>query len=240
MPKNERVKETSKAAAPVRKRVARKAAATSIDRKHSRPRRQEVIDVAASIFRRKGFAATTTQDLGDALGILKGSIYYYIDSKDDLLFAIIQEQHEQIYESLAVARADEGPMADRLARLVRRNVELNIANQDKAAVFYTEFHFLSPERQKAVIGLRDDYEHFVRELLAEGQKTGDICADLDVRVATSAMLTMLNSLFRWYRPRGGASEAVVVSNITSMAVNSVQCGRLCSHAKGRRRTTAAR
>ncbi len=60
----------------------------------SQRRRQELIDAAAKIFQDKGYEAASIQDVADALGILKGSVYYYIDSKEDLLFAAIQEVHE--------------------------------------------------------------------------------------------------------------------------------------------------
>jgi TetR/AcrR family transcriptional regulator, cholesterol catabolism regulator len=206
-------------------RASTKAAIDHAGRKQSRPRRQEVVDAAAAIFRRKGYVATTTQDIGDALGILKGSIYYYIDTKDDLLFAVISEAHSRIEESLALARADEGPVLDRLRLFVRRNVETAIADQDKAAVFNTEFRFLGEERQASVIALRDRYEEFLRRLLREGQSEGVVCPDLDVRVASSGMLSMVTSVASWYRPRGRDAEHLVVLNLVEMATSSVQCGR---------------
>src|ERR1700761_228 len=57
-------------------------------------RQREIIDAAAKIFHRKGYSETTVQDIADAVGILKGSLYYYIDSKEDLLFQMLLEVHE--------------------------------------------------------------------------------------------------------------------------------------------------
>jgi TetR/AcrR family transcriptional regulator, cholesterol catabolism regulator len=212
----------------VRQRVPRDASRAQSDhaqRKQTRPRRQEVIDVAAKIFREKGFTATTTQDLGDALGILKGSIYYYIDTKDDLLYAIIEEAHDRGRQALEVAQADEGPVLDRLRRMIQHNISSAIAHQDKTAVFNTEFRFLSEARQRRVIALRDQYEYFLRDLLAQGQREGVVCPDLDVRIASNGMLSMVSAVASWYRPRGRSAEHAVVTNITEMAVSSVQCGQ---------------
>jgi AcrR family transcriptional regulator len=207
------------------------------DRKQSRPRRQELLDVAAAIFRRKGYVATTTQDIADALGILKGSIYYYIDAKEDLLFAVMAEAHERVEESLALAASDEGTVIDRLRSLVRRNIETSIADQDKAAVFNTEFRFLSKERQRVVIALRDEYEFFIRRLLREGQEEGVVCPELDLSVASAGMLSMVTSVSNWYRARGPENEKLVVSNLVEMAASSVQCGH--DHKHGRRPPRAA-
>jgi AcrR family transcriptional regulator len=185
--------------------------------------------VAAKIFRQKGFTATTTQDLGDALGILKGSIYYYIDTKDDLLYAIIEEAHDRGRLGLEAAQADEGPVLDRLRRMIQRNVISAIAHPDETAVFSTEFRFLSKARQRRVIALRDQYEGFVRELLEQGQREGVVCPDLDVRIASNVMLSMVSAVASWYRPRGRSAEQAVVANITEMAVGSVQCGQDHAH-----------
>jgi len=197
--------------------------------KQSRPRSEEVIDVAAELFRRKGFLGTSTQDLADALGMLKGSLYYYIDSKDDLLFAVMQSSHDHIQQRLAEAKNETGPVVDRLHRFIVRNLESNIADPDKSAVFSTEFRYLSRERQSAVLALRDQYEHFVRSLLEEGQASGAVCASLDPRVATAGVLSMVNAVVNWYRPSGRTPRGTVISNLAEMAVRSVQCGRDCTH-----------
>jgi TetR/AcrR family transcriptional regulator, cholesterol catabolism regulator len=216
----------------VRQRAPRDAARSQSERaqrKQTRPRRQEIVDVAAEIFREKGFTATTTQDLGDALGILKGSIYYYIDTKDDLLYAIIEEAHDRGRQGLELAQADRGPVLDRLRRMIERNISSAIAHQDKTAVFNTEFRFLSKARQRSVIALRDQYENFLRVLLEQGQREGVVCPDLDVRIASAGMLSMVSAVASWYRPRGRSGEHTVIANITEMAVSSVQCGQDHDH-----------
>jgi hypothetical protein len=124
---------------------------------------------------------------------------------------------------------DEGRVLDRLARMVERLIDQNFADLDKAAVFNSEFRSLRPDRRKQVLAIRDAYEHFVRDLLSDGQRDGDVCADLDVRVASAGMLSMINSLYLWYRPRGKATKVTVKADLTAMAVNSVVCGPLCAH-----------
>jgi AcrR family transcriptional regulator len=64
------------------------------DATRAKLRRREIIEAAAEIFHRKGYSETSVQDIAEAVGILKGSLYYYIDSKEDLLFQMLLEVHE--------------------------------------------------------------------------------------------------------------------------------------------------
>ena len=65
----------------------------------------EILDAAADLFFHKGFGATTTQDVADAVGLLKGSLYHHIGSKEDLLVGIIDDVHAAAMERLAAAEA---------------------------------------------------------------------------------------------------------------------------------------
>src|SRR5579883_2556775 len=80
----------------------------------------EVIDAASEVFREKGYLAATLQDIAGRLGMLKGSLYYYIDSKEDLLYEILRRAHlqglEYIQQGTATGATD--PLA-RITTLIR-------------------------------------------------------------------------------------------------------------------------
>ena len=63
-------------------------------------RDREVIDAAAKVFYRRGYADASVQDIADELGILKGSLYHYIDTKEDLLFRLLSETHDDVHAIL--------------------------------------------------------------------------------------------------------------------------------------------
>src|SRR5690242_21930048 len=71
-----------------------------------RRRQQEIVEAAARVFHEKGYESTSIQDIADAVGILKGSLYYYITSKEDLLFEIIRGVHEEALKNLEL-RSEE-------------------------------------------------------------------------------------------------------------------------------------
>src|SRR5438046_10497950 len=80
----------------------------------------EVLSVAADVFGEKGYRAATLRDIASRLGMLKGSRYYYIDSKEDLLFEILRRPHLQVVECVAETPAMRATSrAARLACLIR-------------------------------------------------------------------------------------------------------------------------
>lgn len=166
-------------------------------------RRKEILTAAARIFHEKGYQATSIQDIAEAVGILKGSLYYYISSKEDLLFEVITEVHEQALRNLEQVERLEGDALAKLRLLIEAHVLNNVENLSETAVFYHDFRSLGEERRRKVIEERDVYEGFLRGLLRDGQRRGIIRDDLDPKMLAIGILGMINWLYHWYQPDGG-------------------------------------
>lgn len=189
-----------------------------------RPREAEIIDAAAEVFHEKGYAAATIQDVADAVGILKGSLYYYIDSKEDLLFEIVRDAHHFAMRNLADAQQVGGDAITRLRALIQIHILSNIANRVKIGVFFHDFRSLSPERRRQVIADRDIYESYVRRLIEEGQKEGTIAADIDAKMAVMALLGMMNWIYQWYRPdaEGGMGPQELAETFAAFVLDGLE------------------
>ena len=78
---------------------------------------EEIVDASAQVF----------HEVASRVGILKGSLYYYIESKQDLLLAVIKREHERgltTIEEDAAARA--APPPERLAAFIRRWMRITL------------------------------------------------------------------------------------------------------------------
>src|SRR4051812_4368664 len=96
-------------------------------------RDEEVLDAAARVFARRGYADASVQDVADELGILKGSLYHYIRAKEDLLFWLLEAVHGDVQQILAEVAAEEGlAPPDRIALYVQRQVQYNLDNLERA------------------------------------------------------------------------------------------------------------
>src|SRR5215204_3461616 len=97
-----------------------------------RRREREIYEAAIATFHRRGYADTSVEEIAEAVGILKGSLYHYIDSKEDLLFGILREVHVETDQLLAAARqrSDLTPL-EQLLEYVRAQVTYNAENVEK-------------------------------------------------------------------------------------------------------------
>ncbi len=186
-------------------------------------RREEIFSAAARIFNEMGYAATSIQDVADAVGILKGSLYYYIDSKEDLLFQVIEDVHQGALERLEEWRAIEGSALVKLRAFIEGHVENNARNLEKIGVFFHDFRSLSPKRREQIVAERDLYDEFVRQLVREGQEEGVICADVDPKLTAMAILGMMNWLYQWYRADGTNEPTDIAREFANLVLAGVAC-----------------
>lgn len=168
-----------------------------------RPTATRLLQVAADLFAERGYAKTSMQDVADAVGILKGSLYYYIDSKEDLLFRILDDTRIDTIEFVEEisARTDLPPL-ERLRAYVERHIEYNATNVTKITVYYHELASLSPARRRQVDSQNKRYEKFVEQLIDETKEAGDVDPGLDTKLLTKGVFATINHLYRWYRPDG--------------------------------------
>jgi AcrR family transcriptional regulator len=172
----------------------------------ARRRDAEVLAVAAQIFTERGYASATVQDVADALGMLKGSLYYYIDSKEDLLYGLMTDIHERVDLLLPEVREAPGlSAAERLELYVRRIVEFNARNLARISVYYHDIDQLSMSRRKEILARRRVHEDYVTDLIREAQADGDVAADLDPKLLNNSVFATIIWMYRWYKPGGGVS-----------------------------------
>jgi AcrR family transcriptional regulator len=184
-------------------------------------RRADIIRAAAETFYRKGYDATTTQDIAEAVGMLKGSLYYYIKAKEDMLYEIIDGVHKRLARNLDVVREMDGDPLTRMWTLVHHNVIGNAENLINSAVFFRDFSSLATRRRKHIIALRDRGDSMMRELIQEALDAGLARPDVDAKLAATAINTMCNSLYQWYKADGALTPEAVARNYADLAVASV-------------------
>ena len=184
-------------------------------------RRDELVVAAAEIFHRKGYDATSMQEIAEAVGMLKGSLYYYIDTKEDLLFAVIEKAHRLGSDGLALSAAEGGDALTQLRRTVIIHMRNNLEHLEEIGVFFQDFRSLSPERRGTIVAERDSYERFFRGLIEQGQQEGTIDPKVDPKLATKALLGMINWVYQWYRPDGPRPSEEIAEAFAEIALAGI-------------------
>ncbi|MGO9957227.1 MAG: TetR/AcrR family transcriptional regulator [Solirubrobacteraceae bacterium] len=177
----------------------------------------EVTGAAIEIFWQKGYQAASIQDVADRVGVLKGSLYYYIDSKEDLLWRIIEDVHEEWTKILDQAGAlDAGPV-ERIHAFIRLHVVWYLTKVKEIGVFFREWQHLTGDRLKTMRTRRRRYEQVVRDLLTAAQAEGEMSGDLDVTYATRYVLAAVNAVPDWYRA-SSSEPARIAESYADMTV----------------------
>ncbi len=164
-------------------------------------RRKELLVAAARLFSRKGYHATSMQDIADELNILRGSLYHYIESKEGLLYELMELGVRTLLEQVRPIVESDLPPDEKLARLVRQHTVTIAQHPDFMAVFLHELKALSPPRRERILAYRREYENLVRQVIAEGVTQG-LFRPLNERMVTFALLGMVNWVYQWYSPDG--------------------------------------
>jgi TetR/AcrR family transcriptional regulator, cholesterol catabolism regulator len=170
-------------------------------RRKVRRRDSEVLKAATGVFYRCGYPDATVQDVADALGMLKGSLYYYIRSKEELLYRLAVEVHDDVDALLAETTSLTDLSAlGRVQEFVRRQVSYNVRNLEAISVYYHDVDHLSPEPRKEIIARRRRHEAVICGLIEEAQRDGDVDPDRSAYVLGQCVFATVIWIYRWYRP----------------------------------------
>ena len=172
---------------------------------------KRLLDLAARLFWENGYAATTTRELAEALGVQKASLYYHIGSKEDLLYQICIESLDNIHEAVSQAVSDVRDPLRRVQVMIRAHVFSMLEDREKHATMLTELKALSPERRAEVVARRDQYESLVRGILTDAQDAAVLTSEIPAKELELGLLNLLNWTIFWYQPDGDLSPDDVTS-----------------------------
>lgn len=207
--------------------------------KRGRPRRgpdperfREIVDAAAQVFLEKGYSATSIQDISDRVGILKGSLYHYVRSKEDFLYRIIKDVYDEaIADVRTVTERDEEPLA-KLAAFIRAHVRFASSHLTAYTIQLREFEQLSPDRREEIRMGGETYVEALQTILEDGQASGLVDGALQTRLASIIITGELNSMTRWYSPKGSLKPDQLADVYVGMVLCSVASEKAVKQAGG--------
>jgi TetR/AcrR family transcriptional regulator, cholesterol catabolism regulator len=183
--------------------------------------KSRLIAAAIRVFHDKGYEQSSVQDVADAAGIVKGTLYYHVRSKEELLFEIMQQVLQSLVPQLEELARSPDLAIDKLRRFVEVYVAHIISNRQIMLIFFRDYDSLSETWQQQLVHARDVYDTFLRGVLRQGQREGNIRADLDVQLTDLALFGMLNWIGRWYRPDGRLAPPDIAQHVADLAVAAV-------------------
>jgi AcrR family transcriptional regulator len=201
-------------------------------------RRREIIEVGTQLFCEKGYDSTTTREIGESIGLLKGSLYYYISSKEDLLFEIIRDVHEEGQRRVQELRDLDAPAMAKLRLSIERGVIFAASHVRELRIFFNDGRALSADRQAELRGQRNAYDMYLRELVVTAQQDGHLCPDVDAHAVTTAVVGVINWTAYWYRADGDIDPEQLAHEYADLLLSGLACNAK-THKPGHRRDVGA-
>jgi AcrR family transcriptional regulator len=187
------------------------------------PESDRTVDIytkAAEIFHEQGFDATSMSNIAAAVELTKAGLYYYIESKEDLLYAIINMAMEWLEHKVI---EPSRPLADpeaRLRSIIACHGKLLTEGNKAITLLTDEIEGLKPKHRRQILDRKRVYFDFVRDTLEELRAAGKL-RDVDSTVATFGLFGTLLWLPHWFRPEGRLSGSQVVEEITSIVLGGL-------------------
>ena len=183
-------------------------------------RAQEIYLLAAQLFVERGVESTSLSDIANALNITKAGLYYYFESKQDLLYRIVELGLDNVKaEVLDPAREIKDAEA-RLKFIILNHARLAAEGNHAVIIVSHEMNSLSFTQREAVLRRRREYFEFVRETLVEIQTDAKL-NPIDMTTATFTLFGMILWLSRWYRSSGKLSVEKVCQDVCDMALKGL-------------------
>ncbi|MGW2209437.1 TetR/AcrR family transcriptional regulator [Streptomyces sp. NPDC001781] len=169
---------------------------------------ETLLSVAVGVFNERGYDGTSMEHLSRAAGISKSSIYHHVSGKEELLRRAVSRALDGLFAILDEEHARVGRPVDRLEHVVRRMVEVLIAELPYVTLLLRVRG--NTEAERWALERRRDFDHRVADLLRAAAEDGDVRGDVEVRLATRLVFGMINSIVEWYRPdtRGASGREV--------------------------------
>jgi AcrR family transcriptional regulator len=184
-------------------------------------REQEIIAAAARVFLEKGYHAATTRDIAAAVGIQQASLYYYITSKEELLYLVVREPIMQLYAQIDTIVKADWPTRRKIEGSIEAHLAAFDDNYPHMFVFVQELHNVVPALQDTLRDFPQRYQHLWEEIICQGMARGELRADLDITTTVFMILGMCNWMFRWYRKGGRLSTTALAQQYASAILNGI-------------------
>lgn len=187
----------------------------------SSPVRAAIFDTATRLFGERGYTGTSMRDIARAVGLLPGSLYAHIESKEGILLEIIEGGVDRFNHAVQEVDALGLPAADALREAIRRHLAIVADNPQRTLIVFHQWRYLDDGGRRRLLAKRARYEEFFHRTLHRGVTEGAFDATLDPKVTVLGLLGALNWTPEWFSPAGPVSATDVADRMADGLLGGV-------------------
>jgi AcrR family transcriptional regulator len=188
----------------------------------ARPK-ETILEAATELFSQQSYGGTTIRDIAKAVGVLPGSLYAHIESKEAVLLEIVEAGIDQ-FLAVAEVTADIDDPEQRLRAAIRGHVEVVAENPNRMLVVFHQWRYLTGANRARVVDKRRRYEKIFAQIIRSGVKTGVFDRNPDQRIAVLSVLGSLNWTAEWLHPDGRVGADKVADRLADVVLGGLLRG----------------
>lgn len=183
-------------------------------------RKTEIINVAAKLFKEKGYSAVTMRDIANAMDIKAASLYNHIKSKQEILVLIIIEIAEEFTSVINQIVASDVSSIKKIEQVIELHINITLRNPEALACLNNDWMHLEDSQLNYFIKMRNDYEQNFRTIVRKGILNNEI-QNLNIEVIIFSTLSTLRTLYLWYDKTKSLNEKVLKNNMKKVLLNGI-------------------
>lgn len=177
--------------------------------------RDEILRASAKLIAERGYRGVTIDDIAAELGFTKSAIYYYFDSKADVLWRIFERIYDGYMEMVARVRDLNLSPKDALLRITQQHAMSVIERREWTAIYFHEENELDEEQRRIIRRRKREYDAAIEDIFAAGVKQG-VFKDIPPHIAVSGILGMCNWLHVWFNDKGRITPEEISQHYAKM------------------------
>lgn len=205
--------------------------------------RRRILDAAAKLLSKNGYNEVRLEDIGAIAGVRAASIYYYFDSREALIEAVLEIAIDNV-SSAVREKVDQLPQTtsyrQRITIAIETYLVMALQKDTYTAASFRITTSLPPDLRIKQIKMHRDFGNFWRQLLAQAQKAGEIDKFFDLSVTRMLLLGAMNWTVEWFRPGGNLDISEVAAQLSTLLFDGVSLKQQRPKASGKTERRAGR
>ncbi len=165
-----------------------------------------MLDCAARLFRREGYATVSLRDIAAESGMKAGSLYYHFESKEVIVVEIlnigVRRVHEAVEQAIG-ALPPQAPIAHVIGSAIQAHLRALHESGDYTSANIRIFGQVPDSIRNGHIAVRRSYEALWADLLGRGVASGELRGDISITGLRAFLLGAMNTSLEWLEPRRG-------------------------------------
>lgn len=185
--------------------------------------KDKMLNIARNLFWKNGYHATSMRDLAREYGCKPANIYNFFPNKEEILYAVLLEEMEQIIEPIKHLEEDEDTdPIQQLHKIIESHLAVTLSYRRSAkTLFDVSLDNLSPPKRKEIVDLRDTYDRIIRKAIQRGIDSG-LFPRTSAKLASFMIASMITRTRIWYHPKKGVSVAELAEFIFQFTLNGLK------------------